>query len=196
MSRAAEMLGLEGARDPLKEAFLKWQCRVRQMAMRDGRGRPDDAVTPALTLAGETEPMGHVITVLSRLPARSVTPEMRHMVKRTADPAQRREKALQFFSETYYQQARQFSDMLTATFPPASPGAAAIREAGACRLRFAAYAQRFELECRVWRLAEHHPLYQATWWHNALFNPALPPGTVVLGFEPDWAASSADPDPR
>ncbi len=180
---------------PLRLAFLRWQCRVRQMAMRQGRGRPDDAVTPALWLPGATEAMGHVITVLNKAPAHSLTPELQHMVRRTADPAQRREKALQLFSETYFQRPETFSDMLTATFPPASPGAAAIRAAGACRLVFEAYAQRFEIAARVWQLAEHHPLYQATWWHNLLFNPTLAPGTVVLGFEPDWAESRADPGP-
>lgn len=194
MSGAAA-LGLSQAH-PLKDAFLRWQCRCRQIAMRDGRGRPDDAVMPALWLPGAEAPLGHVITVLNKAPHASLTPELRHMVKRTEDPAQRREKALQFFSETYYQKPASFSDMLTATFPPGSPGAAAIREAGACRLVFEAYAQRFDLSCRVWRLSERHPLHEATWWHNALFNPALPPATVILGFEPDWSASSADPDPR
>jgi len=39
-----------------------------------------------------------------------------------------------------------------------------------------------------------NPLYQATMAHNMLFNPTLPPDTEVLGFEPNWEASSADPD--
>lgn len=195
MSSSAAILGLMPAPHPLRDAFLRWQCRVRQIAMRDNHGRPDDAVMPELTLAGAAEPMGHVITVMNRLPAFSRTPELMHMVKRTEDPAQRREKAIQLFSETYYQKHREFSDILTATFPPGSPGAAAIREAGACRLRFAAYSQSFTLECKVWRLGEQNHFHQATWWHNLLFNPALPPGTVVLGFEPDWDASGADPSP-
>lgn len=191
----AALFGVSGPAHPLRDAFLRWQCRVRQMAMRELRGRPGDAVTPALTLPGQAEPMGHVITVLNKAPAHSKTPELMHMVKRTQDPAQRREKALEYFSETYFQKAQEFSDILTATFPPGSPGAAAIREAGACRLDFEAYAQRFSLECRVWRLAPKHPLHEATWWHNLLFNPALPPDSAILAFEPDWSASSADPDP-
>ncbi|MEM9145329.1 MAG: hypothetical protein AAGC57_03960 [Pseudomonadota bacterium] len=189
----AALLGLRSTRHALGNAFLRWQCRVRQIAMREAQGRPDDAVMPALTLPGAEAPMGHIITVLNKSAAHSKTPEMMHMVRRTEDAAQRREKALQFFSETYYQKAADFSDMLTATFPPGSPGAATIREAGACRLDFAAYGQAFSLECRVWRLAEPHPLHAATLWHNRLFNPALPPDTVVLGFEPDWEASRAEP---
>lgn len=182
------------AAHPRAQAFLKWQCRTRQIAMREQRGRPDNAAIPELWLPGADEPMGHIVTVLNKAPQFSLTPELTHMAKRTSDPAERREKAVGFFSQTYYQKAREFSDMLTATFPPNSEGAATIRAAERCRLVFEAYAQRFELDCRVWQLAEHHPLYQATWWHNLLFNPQLVPGTVILGFEPDWEASRAEPD--
>lgn len=187
-------LGETYSTSPLRLAFLKWQCRVRQMSMRDNDGRPDDAITPDLFLAGETEALGAIITILNKSPGYSVTPEMQHMAKKTNDPAQRRQNALTFFSATYYQKASEFSDILTATFPPDSPGAATIREAGEVRLRFDAYNQVFDLSCKVWRLAPHNPLYQATVAHNKLFNPAFPPGTEVLGFEPIWDQCSSDPE--
>ena len=193
MSLIAAALGTSFADHPLRAAFLKWQCRVRQMAMRDGQGRPDDAITPALVLPGESEPMGHIITVMCKSPGFSVTPELTHMAAKTNDPAERRNKAIEFLSSSYYQKHKEFSDILTATFPPASPGAATIRAAGQCRLQFEAYSQRFDLACKVWRLAPHNPLHQATIAHNALFNPVLPPDTEVLGFEPDWDASTSQP---
>ncbi len=114
----------------------------------------------------------------------------------SVDPAQRRDQALQFFSATYYQKAAEFSDILTATFPPGSPGAATIREAQTVRLRFEAYTQVYDLTCKVWRLAAHNPLYRSTIAHNQLFNPTLAPDTEVLGFEPNWDASSSDPEVR
>ena len=193
MSPIAAVLGASYSDHPLKDAFLKWQCRVRQIAMRDGEGRPDDSITPAVILAGSDTPMGNIITILNKAPGYSVTAEMVHMAARTNNPAQQREQALRFFSATYYQKHREFSDLLTATFLPGSPGAAAIRAAGRCRLVFDAYAQRFDLDCKVWRLAQHNPLYRATWAHNRLFNPALAPDTEILGFEPDWDACAADP---
>jgi hypothetical protein len=49
------------------------------------------------------------------------------------------------------------------------------------------------LTCKVWRLAPHNLLHRATIAHNKLFNPAMPPDTEVLGFEPDWNACSSDP---
>lgn len=193
MSTIAATLGTSFSDHPLRDAFLKWQCRVRQIAMRDGEGRPDDAITPALVLDGETEPMGHIITIMNKAPGYSVTAELNHMAAKTNDPAQRREQALKFFSATHYQKHREFSDLLTATFPPASEGAAKIRAAEHCTLIFDAYAQRFDLRVKVWRLAPHNPLYQATWAHNLLFNPTLSPDIEILGFEPDWEGSTSDP---
>ncbi len=196
MSALGMALGESFSASPLRTSFLKWQCRVRQMAMRDNQGRPDDGITPALFLPDETEPLGHIITLLNKSPGYSVTPELRHMAKKTNDPAQRREQAIRFFSATYYQKAAEFSDILTATFPPGSPGAETIRQAETVRLRFDAYSQVFVLRCRVWRLAPHNPLHQATLAHNCLFNPALPADTEVLGFEPDWDASTSEPELR
>lgn len=196
MTSVAPQLGQSFSDHPLRRGFLKWQCRVRQIAMRDNDGRPDDAIMPAVLLPGVTDPPGHVITVMNKAPGHSVTAELLHMAAGTNDPAQRREQAIRFLSAGHYQQAVEFSDILTATFPPGSPGAARIHDAGRCRLVFDAYAQRFDLDCKVWRLAPHNLLHQATLAHNHLFNPALPPDTVVLGFEPDWSASQADPPMR
>ena len=181
--------------DPLalRDAFLKWQCLIRQISVRQNQGRPDTAVTPAVVLKGETDIFDHVITVLSKTPQQSLLPELQHLVRRTLDPAQRRQKALELLSETYYQKATSFSDILTATFPPQSPRAAAIRKAGYCRLLFSGYGQSYQVDCKIWALTKKNTLYQATFWHNLLFNPNLHPDTIVLGFEPDWTNSISEP---
>ena len=190
MSTGLQRFGTAPQADRLRDAFLRWQCRVRQIAMRDGAGRPGAGMMPDLTLAGERAAMGQIVTVLCRAPGHSVTAELAHMVRRTNDPAQRRDAALRHFAAAYYQNARAFSDVLTATFPPGSPGAASIVAAGRCRLAFAAYSQGFDLDCAVRRLDRAHPLYQATWWHNLLFNPDLHRDTVILAFQPDWSTST------
>ncbi len=184
--------GLLRPDSPLRLAFLRWQCRTRQIAMREHMGRPDDSITPAVWLDDAVEPMGHIITLINKAPGYSVTSELEYIAGKTHDPAQRREQAIRFLSATYYQKAEEFSDILTATFPPGSPGAAQLREANNVRLVFDAYNQQFDLRTKVWALAEHNPLHRATVAHNILFNPSLPPGTVVLGFEPDWAASTGE----
>ena len=177
----------------LRDAFLKWQCLTRQIAVRQNQGRPDEAVTPAVLLKGKTEAYDHIITVLSKTPQQSLLPELQHLVRRTLDPAQRRQKALELLSETYYQKPTSFSDILTATFPPQSPRAAVIRKADHCRLLFSGYGQSYQIECKIWALTKKNTLYQATFWHNLLFNPGLHPDTIVLGFEPDWTKSTSEP---
>ncbi len=193
MSMLQETFGMARDPHPLRMAFLRWQCRVRQMSMRENAGQPDDSIMPEVTPEGAEDAMGQIITVMNKSPAYSVTAELTHMAAKTNDPAQRRDQALGFLAAGYYQKADEFSDILTATFPPGSEGARALHEAGHVTLSFDAFRQRFDLRCKVWRLAEHNPLYLATMAHNRLFNPALPPATEVLGFEPDWANSSSEP---
>ncbi|MGI9372717.1 MAG: hypothetical protein ACR2OJ_09495 [Hyphomicrobiales bacterium] len=191
MNQLNQLLGTSSAPHPLRSQFMKWQCRVRQIAMREREGRPDSAITPDVYLPAEDAPMGAIITLISKSLPFSKTPEMQHMYKRTNDPAQRREKALQLFSEAYYQKAQEFSDSLTASFQPNSKGAELLAQAGQCRLAFEGYGHYFDLPCSVETLASSHALYQATWWHNALFNANLSPDAQILAFVPDWENGKA-----
>lgn len=195
MVESAEIVRMASLDLALRDRFLRWQCRIRQMMMRENEGRPNEGVLPEVFLAGEQDSLGAIITVLSKAPEFSKTMEIQHMVRKTRDPALRREAALKFFSEIYYQKGREFSDILTATFVPGSQGADRIRNAGYCRLEFSAFNQTYSLQCKVWALGENNPLWQSTYWHNLLFNPSLPADTLILGFEPDWARCTADPSP-
>lgn len=192
---AQNIVRLDSANQRLRESFVKWQCRVRQIAMREGGGKPSDGMMPALRLSQDGEPVGHIIAVMSKAYDFSKTPEIRHMVRKTADPKARRESGVKFFSEYYYQKPHEFADTLTATFPPHSEGAQKILDAGSCWLKFEQFNQGYDLACRPYRLGDNDPLFQSTFWHNLLFNPALPGDTVILGFEVDWAASTANPSP-
>ncbi|MEM7302757.1 MAG: hypothetical protein AAF468_16895 [Pseudomonadota bacterium] len=184
---------LEASDHPLRLSFLKWQCRVRQIAMRKNEGKPNDAMMPGVTLAGDNQPLGHIITVLSKRALFSKTPELRHMVQRTNDPAQRRERALQLFSETYFQKADEFDDCLTATFAPTSQGAGRILEKENVTLTYQGFGQQYDVVARAYRLSPAHPLFDATRWHNLLFNPDFHPETIILAFEPDWQSSTSEP---
>ena len=90
MTRAAQRSEPQADSTALRDAFLKWQCLTRQIAVRQNQGRPDEAVTPAVLLKGKTEAYDHIITVLSKTPQQSLLPELQHLVRRTLDPAQRR----------------------------------------------------------------------------------------------------------
>ena len=177
-----------------KIAFLKWQCRVRQIAMRKAGGRPDAAIRPIAVLPGGKS-CGRITTILLKRPAFSVTPEFRHMVSRTHDPAERREAAVRFLSASHYQKAEEFSDELAATFVPGAEFVETACRTGQCRLVFDVYSQKFDLACSVRVHGAHDPFRAAAYWHNRLFNPELRPDTVVLGFVPDWVCSKAAPEP-
>jgi hypothetical protein len=192
MNSLAHLLGTAETNHPVRNQFMKWQCRVRQIAMREKMGRPDEAIMPEVTPAGANTPIGHIITVISKSSPHSKTPELQHMFKCTNDPAQRREKALEFFSEIYFQKPGEFSDILTAAFNPGSHDAAELRAATGCSLRFQGYGHNFNLACSVETLEAANVLYQATWWHNALFNPNMPPETEILAFIPDWSMCSRE----
>ena len=193
MTSVSAFLGDSCIKHPLKNRFLKWQCHVRQMMMRDNLGKPTDAILPEVFLDEHGESLGSIISIMNKLPIYSETPEMLHMARKTHDPAQRRSQALQYFSAAYYQRHSHFSDILTATFQPRSQGATKILEEGQCRLVFEAYAQKFDLLCNVESLSQSNPLYVSTLAHNRLFNPDLPGETQVLGFAPEWTRCSAEP---
>ena len=191
MEGGTNVVRLDSANEELRDRFLRWQCRIRQIAMRSEGGRPTSGMSPLVHVSGE--PVARVVTVLCKRSEHSVTMELRHLARRTQDPAERRDNALRLFAERHYQAATEFSDILTASFPPASGTAARLLEARECRLDFEQFGQRYRLHCSVRRLSENNSLREATFWHNLLFNPRLPADCIILGFEPDWGRSEADP---
>ena len=184
---------LEAAQAALRDHFLGWQCRLRQLAVREAGGRPSSGMRPKLRLGEAGPPLGAITTLILRRAPAEATAQFRHMVRKTQDPAERYAGALEMLAAAYYQRPREFSDQLTALFGPGSEIAERVLSAGRCRLAFEQYSQSYTLPCSVRALAEDDPAYQATYWHNALFNPALPGGVRVLGFQPDWALAEAEP---
>ena len=205
----SNVVRLDSANERMRDSFLRWQCRIRQISMRSHDGRPASGMMPLVSpaqglgpgsghdsasgSARSAEPIARIVTVLCRRPEHSATMELRHMARCTHDPGERREAALKFFAERYYQAAHEFSDTLTASFPPDSRAAAELLAGRECRLAFEQFSQRYDVRCTVRRLSENNPLREATFWHNLLFNPRLPADCIILGFEPDWSKSEADP---
>ena len=190
MQPDSNVVRLDRANDELRDRFVRWQCRVRQIAMRRHDGRPTSGMIPIVSVSDM--PVARIVTVLVKRPEHSVTMELRHLARRTHDPAERRENALKLLAERHYQAATEFSDQLTASFAPDSGVAARLMDARECRLDFEQFGQRFGLRCETRRLSEHSPLREATFWHNLLFNPRLSADCVILGFEPDWPRSEAE----
>ena len=73
---------------------------------------------------------------------------------------------------------------LTALFSHDSSIAYALLKAGQCQLRFTEASIEHAFDFDVRSLDQDNELFQATYWHNHLFNPTLPGKVRVLAFSP------------
>jgi hypothetical protein len=176
----------EQAAAALRDEFLAWQCRIRQLSARQGGGRPTAAMRPrVLSPRGDELSPGITVLIVEEEPSDS-TALFRHQFLRTNDPIERYEKIVEILAAGYFQHPTNFSDVMTALFGPDSAVAAALLNHGGGVLEFEQYAQAYRLPCRVAELATEDALFQATYWHNRMFNPNMPPGVRILSFAPDW----------
>jgi hypothetical protein len=178
----------------LRDQFLAWQCRIRQIAMRQDGGRPSPGMCPRLLDASGRD-LAPALTVLliPRDPSES-TAFFRFQVLRSPDPRDLYERALNFLQADYFQRPEAFSDRLLAVLPDGSPVAAALAAQGSCILRFKQFGQAYHLPCAALALKPGDPAREAAIWHNRQFNPALPETVHVVAFQPDWASVEADRD--
>jgi hypothetical protein len=183
------------AEDALRESFLGWQCRLRQIAVREHGGRPSPGMRPALAVdADEGVASSIVVLIVEKDPARA-TEQLRHIFRQTHDPRIRYDRALALLCAGYFQFPRNFSDVLTASFGPESTTVACLTRLGRCVLDFDQFGQRYRLPCSVQPLARDAAAYQATYWHNALFDRRILAEAPILGFRPDWRRAEAVPAP-
>ena len=175
----------------LRDSFFGWQCRLRQLSIRQHGGEPTSGMRPGVA----TEPggsLGQIVVLIIKRDASEFVAQFKHMYQRTRDPADRHDSALEFLAAAYYQRPQEFADELTALFGPNSPTAARLVEAGRCTLEFEQFSQRYVIPCAVRDIPIADPAHQVTFWHNSLFNPELPPGVRVLGFTPRWWTIATD----
>jgi hypothetical protein len=195
------VVNLGSAAAALRDEFIAWQCRLRRHAMRELGGRPSEGMRPAaLDAAGG--PIADAITVLmARTDSASVARLLEFQFKRTQDPLDRYEKAVTAFSADFYQHPADFSGVMTGLFNEESRTLRELLESsgdvlspGRCVLLFHERSRAYRLPCDVERLAPDAVLFRSTYWHNALFNPNLPPDIAVLAFVPDWLHASRQHD--
>ncbi len=173
----------------LANRFLGWQCRIRQHAVRKQEGRPPSGSRASIKLDGK--PVATINTVINKLEPGNVIAEFRFMVQKTEDPEIIYQNALKYLCEYYYQYPDSFDHRLTALFNLNSELANRIILAGQCELGFFQGNQHYTLRCKAELFDNSSELYQATYWHNHLFNGNMPGVVKVIGFNVDWAASIA-----
>lgn len=172
----------------LSQQFLGWQCRLRQHAVRNQQGIPPPGVKASVSI--DDNFVGQINTVINKSDPVNVTAEFRYMVQKTRDPKSVYENAIKYLSEYYFQYPKEFDSRITALFALDSEIAERLVTAAQCDLGFFQASQRYTLKAQVIDLASDTLTYQATYWHNHLFNPNLPGVVRIVGFDIDWQNSA------
>ena len=180
-------------RVPIQNHFIGWQCRVRQYAMRNGEGRPTPGMRPDVLLENGKGVASAVTLLLVPDLLQDSILQFRFMALKTQDPQERYKKAIQILSSTFYQNVENFSGLMTGVFSTNSETVNRLTKNQRCVLEFDFQQQKFRVSTGIKVLLKKKPEYEFTYWHNFRFNPHLSPDVTVLGFEPDWTDSSADP---
>ncbi len=162
------------------QQFIGWQCRIRQHVVRKQEGRPSSGMRPSLYLNGEL--ISPITINLMKEDASAVTTEFQFIHKKTQDPKARYESGLKILCEYYYQRTNEFDHEVSAVFSLDSALAAKIVASDEVELRFDQSSQGYSLNCNARIIPIGDEKYEATYWHNALFNPNLPGAVTVIGF--------------
>jgi hypothetical protein len=173
----------------MREDFIAWQCRIRQIAMREEMGRPTCGMRPrVLRISGEEIASALTVLIVPKAPRES-TSFFRFQVMRTRDPRDLYQRGLAYLQADYFHHPESFSDCMTAVLDRISPLTASLLAEKRCVLEFDQFAQVFRIPCAVRQLGERDEAREATLWHNRIFNPALPDAVTVLQFKPDWSSA-------
>ena len=184
------------AQEKIRRHFLGWQCRIRQIAMREGEGRPSAGMCPQILTGSGDEIAPAATLILLPIEHEESTAFFRFQIRQTHDPRQAMEKGLAFLQESYYQKPERFSERMLGVFSPDSLTAKRLLQEKECLLAFSQFSQSYRLTCAVTELSRNDPDRNAVLWHNRLFNPALTDEMLVLGFTPDWSKALAEPPPH
>ena len=158
--------------------------------MRELDGRPTPGMSAGIySIRGGDEQARLSFLILHRDTV-NLTAEFRHVVRKSPDPAQWRKNGLRILAERHYQDSGNFREDLTALFAIDSTVAEALVNAEACRLKFAESSIEHAFDFDVSALEQGSESFQATYWHNHLFNQALPGAVRVLQFSPRLATTA------
>jgi hypothetical protein len=190
----SKVLNLETTAAKLRDEFIGWQCKLRRQAMRGAGGRPSEGMCPRV-LDADGEPIDDALTVLlARDDSATTAKSFEFQFKRTHDPLDRYEKVVAFLSADYYQHPEHFTGVMTALLGAGTRTQQQLLDRRQCLLIFRQFSLGYRVPCDVQPLAPEDALYKATYWHNAMFNPNLPPDVAVLAFVPEWVYASRQRD--
>ena len=166
------------------QRFIAWQCRLRKQCVRELDGRPSEGMGAGVYSISGGDEKSRMNFMIMRKDSTIRTEEIRHIVRKTQDPSVRVKDGLRILSELHYHEVDQFENRLTALFALDSALAEALLEAGQCHLKFGQGSIEHAFDFSVESLDPDDELFQATYWHNHLFNPSLPGQVHIFAFTP------------
>lgn len=181
--------------DKLRNHFVGWQCRIRQVSARDYEGQPLPAMTPQVSARTGEVILPSMMCLLVPHDPEPATDFLRFQVQKNNEQLKARNSALQYLAADFYQLPELFTDEMTAVFSPASAMAKAMTGKRAVLLSFEQYSQTFRMFCKAKVVSEKHPAREFSLWQARIFNPNIPNDATVLSFSPDWKNAAADPFP-
>ena len=190
----SKILNIETAAAKLRDEFIAWQCKLRRQAMRGAGGRPTEGMRPQVVDAAGDAIADALTVLLARTDSATIAKGFEFQFKCTHDPLDRYEKAVTFLSADYYQHPANFTGVMTALVGAGTSTLQRLLDNRQCILVFHQFSQGYRVRCDVQIVAPEDSLFKATYWHNAMFNPNLPPDVVVVAFVPDWVYASRQRD--
>ena len=166
------------------QRFIGWQCRLRKQSVREMGGRPSEGMSAGVYSISGGEEQSRMNFMIMREDPAVRTDELRHIVRKTQDSSIWVKDGLRILSEFHYHEVDQFENRITALFALDSKLAEALLEAGQCHLKFGQASIEHAFDFTVEALDTEDELFQATYWHNHLFNPSLPGQVRVFAFTP------------
>ncbi len=174
----------------IREQFLKWQCLIRQRAVRHKGGIPNAGMQPMIKINGSEDSIGPITILISKKDPSILTAQFRFIVKKNSDPKERMDSALKHLAEAHYQKASEFNDALTALFSFNSATSRDLIDKKSVTLGFRYTNHEYILPCNCELLDKADPLFQFTYWHNFMFNPSMPGVVDIVAFLPDWSRAT------
>jgi hypothetical protein len=179
----------------LRDYFIGWQCRLRQMAMRDHGGEPLPGMRARVSVrSGELISQAIIMLLIERDPQAS-TAFLKFQIQKHNETERAFEAGVKYLGGEYYQEPELFSDEMTAVFGAGSVTALAMLKEREVLLDFSQFSQTFRMFCKVRQRSAKDAQREASLWQARIFNPKIPSDALVLGFRPDWKNASADPMP-
>jgi hypothetical protein len=177
----------------MRDAFLGWQCRIRQIAMRDHGGQPLPGMRPRVSTRKGQALAPALIVLLIPLEPKESTAFFKYQVQKTNEVQKTREAGVGYLGADFYQLPELFSDEMAAVFGPDSALAGEIVSAREVVLDFEQFSQSFRMFCSVRKLGKRDAIRDAALWQARIFNRDLGNDCDVLSFRPDWKSANAEP---